>query len=70
MPEVDGYSLIQKLRSLSASQGGKIPAIALTAYAGEATQQQVLTAGFQLYLAKPADPSKLVTAIAALVQKF
>ncbi|MUG95275.1 response regulator [Scytonema sp. UIC 10036] len=70
MPEVDGYTLIQKLRSLSPDRGGQIPAIALTAYAGEATQQQVLTAGFQLYMAKPVDPSKLVTAIAALVQRF
>jgi signal transduction histidine kinase/CheY-like chemotaxis protein len=69
MPEVDGYALIQKLRSLPINQGGQIPAIALTAYAGETTQQQVFAAGFQLYIAKPVDPAKLVTAIAALVKK-
>jgi signal transduction histidine kinase/CheY-like chemotaxis protein len=68
MPEVDGYTLIRKLRSLSVDEGGQIPAIALTAYAAETTQQQVFAAGFQLHIAKPADPSKLVAAIAALVK--
>ncbi len=69
MPEVDGYVLIRKLRSLSVDQGGQIPAIALTAYAAETTQQQVFAAGFQMHIAKPADPIKLVTAIAALVKQ-
>jgi signal transduction histidine kinase/CheY-like chemotaxis protein len=69
MPDVDGYALIRKMRSLSADQGGQIPAIALTAYAAETTQQQVFAAGFQMHIAKPADPTKLVTAIAGLVKR-
>ncbi|MDZ7962150.1 MAG: ATP-binding protein [Aulosira sp. DedQUE10] len=69
MPEVDGYALIRKLRAMQAYQGKEIPAIALTAYAAETTQQQVFAAGFQLHIAKPADPSKLVAAIAALVKR-
>ncbi|WGV26911.1 hybrid sensor histidine kinase/response regulator [Halotia branconii] len=68
MPEVDGYTLIKKLRAMPASEGGQIPAIALTAYAAETTQKQVFTAGFQMHIAKPADPSKLVTAIATLMK--
>ncbi|MEH1869277.1 MAG: ATP-binding protein [Nostoc sp.] len=68
MPEVDGYTLIKKLRAMPANQGGQIPAIALTAYAAEATQKQVLTNGFQLHITKPVDPSKLVAAIAALLK--
>lgn len=67
MPDVDGYTLIRKLRAMPADLGGQIPAIALSAYAAETTQKQVFTAGFQLHIAKPADPSKLVAAIAALV---
>ncbi|MBD2210119.1 response regulator [Nostoc linckia FACHB-104] len=70
MPEVDGYALIRKIRSMSAQQGKEIPAIALTAYAAETTQQQVFAAGFQLHIAKPADPSKLIAAIAALVKRL
>ncbi|MEA5506313.1 ATP-binding protein [Halotia wernerae UHCC 0503] len=68
MPEVDGYTLIKKLRAMPDHEGGQIPAIALTAYAAETTQKQVFTAGFQLHIAKPADPSKLVAAIATLVK--
>ncbi len=69
MPEVDGYALIRKVRAMPDHQGGQIPAIALTAYAAETTQQQVFAAGFQLHIAKPADPSKLISAIASLVKK-
>lgn len=63
MPDVDGYMLIRQLR-----QRSKVPAIALTAYAGEYDQQQAINAGFQDHLAKPVEPEKLVEAIANLVQ--
>lgn len=67
MPEEDGYSLIHKLRALSAEQGGQVPAIALTAYAGKADQQQVLEAGFQRHIAKPVEPEKLIAVITELI---
>lgn len=67
MPDVDGFGLIRQLRAMSPDQGGQIPAIALSAYAAEATQQQVVAAGFQRYIAKPAEPTELVVAIASLV---
>ncbi|BBD61577.1 two-component hybrid sensor and regulator [Nostoc sp. HK-01] len=69
MPEVDGYMLIRQLRQRSPQQGGNVPAIALTAYAGEINQQQALTAGFQLHIPKPVDPDALVSAIASLVKR-
>ncbi|MEH2061982.1 MAG: ATP-binding protein [Nostoc sp.] len=68
MPEMDGYMLIRKIRSLPSEQGGEIQAIALTAYAGEINQQQVLQAGFQKHLTKPIEPSELVMVIASLVK--
>lgn len=68
MPGEDGYQLIQRVRSLSADQDSQMPAIALTAYAGEINQQQSLEAGFQLHINKPVEPLQLVQAIAALVQ--
>ncbi|MBW4440155.1 MAG: response regulator [Plectolyngbya sp. WJT66-NPBG17] len=61
MPQVDGYMLIQQVRALPAFE--HLPAIALTAYAAETTQQQVLSAGFQKHLAKPADPTTLIAMI-------
>jgi PAS domain S-box-containing protein len=67
MPEMDGYQLLHQIRSRSPEQGGSIPAIALTAYAGEMNQQQAITAGFQKHVAKPVEPEDLVKAIVALV---
>ncbi|MDX2230744.1 MAG: PAS domain S-box protein [Leptolyngbyaceae cyanobacterium bins.349] len=69
MPEMDGFQLIQQIRQRSPDQGGKVLAIALTAYAREPDQQRALAAGFQTHLAKPIDPEALVSAIAALCQE-
>jgi PAS domain S-box-containing protein len=65
MPQMDGYTLIRQVR-LRASEA-QIPAIALTAYAGELNQQQAIEAGFQMHVAKPVQPEELVKAIANLV---
>lgn len=69
MPEVDGYTVLQQVRSLTPEKGGQIPAIALTAYAAEKDQQKALDVGFQQHLTKPVDPDRLVQAIIALVNK-
>ncbi|MEH1773965.1 PAS domain-containing hybrid sensor histidine kinase/response regulator [Nostoc sp.] len=68
MPKTDGYMLMREVRSRSPQQGGRIPAIALTAYAGEMNQQQALAAGFQMHISKPVDPDLLVKAIADLIK--
>ncbi|MEH2222974.1 ATP-binding protein [Nostoc sp.] len=67
MPEMDGYMLMRQVKALQANQAKQIPAIALTAYAGEINQQQALEAGFQKHLSKPVEPDKLVKAIATLI---
>jgi PAS domain S-box-containing protein len=69
MPKTDGYMLMREVRSRSPQQGGSIPAIALTAYAGEINQQQALAAGFQMHISKPVDPDVLVKAIVNLIQR-
>jgi PAS domain S-box-containing protein len=68
MPSVDGYMLIRQVRALPPEQGGRIPAIALTAYAGEIDYQQALAAGFQKHISKPVEPDKLVQAIVSLIK--
>ena len=69
MPEMNGYMLIEQVRTLEAQGGGKqIPAIALTAYAGEIDQQQALKAGFQQHIVKPVAPEELLMAISNLVE--
>ena len=66
MAEMDGYMLIEQIRSRPPEQGGTIRAIALTAYAGAADQQQALQSGFQRYLSKPIEPERLIEAIIRL----
>lgn len=68
MPEEDGYSFINKLRSLTSEKGANIPAIALTALARPEDTEQVLSAGFQLHLAKPVDIGELAEAIVNLAK--
>jgi PAS domain S-box-containing protein len=67
MPEVDGYMLMQQVRALPPDQGGQVPAIALTAYAGDFNQQQALQAGFQQHVSKPVEPEVLIRAITSLL---
>jgi PAS domain S-box-containing protein len=67
MPGMDGYMLMHKIRQRPLEVGGQIPAIALTAYAGEFNQRRALAAGFQQYLSKPIEPEHLVKAISQLL---
>lgn len=69
MPEMDGYALMQQIRARSPEAGGKIPAIALTAYAGEYDRRQALAAGFQRHISKPVEPDELVKAIVQVVNQ-
>lgn len=69
MPNEDGFSLINKLRALSANEGGDIPAAALTAYAGLEDRKQILAAGFQTYIAKPVETAELAAIVAELAEK-
>ncbi|MEH2265627.1 GAF domain-containing protein [Nostoc sp.] len=70
MPEMDGYMLMRQIRSLKPEQGGTIPAIALTAYAGEMDYQQAIAVGFQRHISKPVDPEELLKAIGALIKSM
>jgi PAS domain S-box-containing protein len=67
MPGEDGYSLIRKIRSRSVTEGGRIPAVAFTAYARSEDRRRCLLAGFQSHMAKPAEPAEMLALIAALV---
>ena len=67
MPEIDGYTLIGKIRTQLPAPQSQIPAIALTAHARVSDQEQALAAGFQKHLAKPIEPETLVQAILELL---
>ncbi|MEH2027388.1 hybrid sensor histidine kinase/response regulator [Nostoc sp.] len=67
MPDMDGYTLIRQIRKQSPDRGGNIPAIALTAYAGEIDQQLALAAGFQQHISKPIELEVLMKVILTIV---
>ncbi|WP_226889154.1 PAS domain S-box protein [Nostoc sp. MG11] len=68
MAEMDGYMLMRRVRSLKSDQGRNIPAIALSAYAGEINEQRAIAAGFQRHLAKPVEPAALIAAIVSILK--
>jgi len=70
MPEEDGYTLIRKVRALGPEQGGRIPALALTAYARAQERERAIAAGFHIHIAKPVVPEELVAIVASLVNRF
>jgi PAS domain S-box-containing protein len=69
MPETDGYELIRRVRTLPDDGGGKIPAIALTAYARVEDRMQALRAGYHMHVPKPVELAELVAVAASLVQR-
>jgi CheY-like chemotaxis protein len=70
MPDMDGYSLIRRVRELKIGPGGKLPAIALTAYAQTQDRLRALAAGFQHHVPKPVEPAELAAVIASLTGRL
>ena len=66
MPQEDGFSLLRRARRAAMLRSRRLPALALTAYGRAEDRVRVLTGGFNLHLAKPADPTELVLAVASL----
>ncbi|KYF74224.1 hypothetical protein BE17_21920 [Sorangium cellulosum] len=66
MPGKDGYQFMREVRSLPPSEGGKVPAIALTAFARSEDRTKAMLAGYQVHLAKPIEPRELAATIRSL----
>jgi signal transduction histidine kinase/ActR/RegA family two-component response regulator len=66
MPGEDGYALIRSIRMLSSQKLQGIPAVALTAFAGNEDRTRALLAGFNAHVAKPAEPAVLVRTVLEL----
>ena len=63
MPDADGYELLKRVRALGPDRGGKVPAIALTAFARSEDRTRALRAGFLVHVSKPVDPSELIATV-------
>ncbi|HEX8113854.1 MAG TPA: response regulator, partial [Kofleriaceae bacterium] len=69
MPDEDGFTLMRRVRALPEHRGGRIPAVALTAYARAIDRQQAMMAGYDIHLGKPVDPGELVDVVASLAAR-
>ncbi len=66
MPGVDGDELIRQVRALPAEEGGRTPAVALTAHGRVEDRMRTRAAGFSMHVPEPVDPGELTTIVASL----
>ena len=66
MPEANGFELLKRVRALEQQEGGRVPAIALTAFARFEDRTRALRAGFLVHVSKPVDPSELIAIVASV----
>ncbi len=60
MPETDGLQAASAIRELEKRNGGRIPILAMTAYALQGDRERCLSAGMDGHIPKPVDPDELV----------
>jgi PAS domain S-box-containing protein len=70
MPDQDGYVLIKRLRALAPEEGGRTPAVALTAFARTEERTKALVSGFSMHVPKPVEPSELLGVLTSLAAGF
>ena len=70
MPDVDGFELLRRVRALGAGRGGRVPAIALTAFARSEDRTRALRAGFLVHVSKPVDLSELIATVASVAGRM
>ncbi|AKT42762.1 PAS domain-containing hybrid sensor histidine kinase/response regulator [Chondromyces crocatus] len=68
MPGEDGYSLMRRIRALPPEQGGKTPAIAVTAHTRAPDRTRALVAGYKAHIPKPIDPAEMFAVIISVLQ--
>jgi PAS domain S-box-containing protein len=66
MPITDGYQFIRDVRSLEEAQGGRTPAVALTAFARSEDRMRAMLAGYQVHVSKPIEPQELAVTVRSL----
>jgi len=67
MAGMDGYALLEAVRALPESLGGRTPAIALSGAPASEVVSRALDSGFQIFLQKPFNENDLLLAVPALV---
>jgi CheY-like chemotaxis protein len=65
LPGIDGYALLEAIRSKTAHRS--LVAVAVSAFARPDDRARALGAGFQAHVSKPVDPAALVRTLAAVL---
>jgi CheY-like chemotaxis protein len=68
LPDIDGYQLAQRLRTLPQTADATL--IALTGYGQDSDRERSIAAGFDHHLTKPVDVEALVRLLATRRQKI
>jgi CheY-like chemotaxis protein len=68
LPDEDGLSLIRRVRKLSPAHGGRVPAVAVTAFTLSDDAEEATRAGFQRHFRKPVETQALFGAVAAVAR--
>lgn len=68
LPDEDGFALIRRVRRLSPARGGRVPAVAVTAFTLGDDAEEATRAGFQRHFRKPVETTALFGAVAALAE--
>ena len=69
MPGIDGYDLIRQIRDLPRERGGRVAAIALTAYTRTEDRLHALRAGYDMHVPKPVELAELVAVAISVARR-
>ena len=69
MPGDDGYELLERVRALGLDREGRVPAVALTAFARAEDRARALAVGYAVHVPKPVEPAALVEVVARLASR-
>ncbi|HYM26391.1 MAG TPA: PAS domain S-box protein [Vicinamibacterales bacterium] len=69
MPRMDGFELIDRIRTNTNAAVRDVPAAALTAYARSEDRARAMRSGYQVHLSKPIDPAELMATVASLAKR-
>jgi CheY-like chemotaxis protein len=69
LPDEDGLSMMRRIRTLSPDEGGRVPAVAVTAYTLVDDMEEARRAGFQEHFRKPVETQQLLERVAELAEE-
>jgi len=67
LPDIDGYEVARRVRSIAKFKSASVPIIAVTANALRGDSQKAIEAGCNMYISKPINIIELLETVEALV---